>query len=86
MLLGAGEIGGDAQRTGVVAAADGELVGVGVALGRALEAPGLGRRQQAVGRLTVPLMIWFVPVEDDILVAGAAPQRLRPHPVGDFSR
>ena len=35
--------------------------------------------QQAVGWLTVPLTIVGARREDDILVAGAAPQRLRPH-------
>ena len=79
--VGAGNIGGDPQRARIPASADRKLIGICVTLGRALKTPGVVAA--AAGRGLVDSSADdLVAVEHDVLVRGAAPQRLGPHPVG----
>src|SRR3954452_23746446 len=77
---GAREVGGDAQWSGVVASSDSELIGVGLAVRRALEAPGLER---SAGVIYVAADDRVAIVAEDQIGRISAPDRLRPRGVVD---
>ena len=80
VAVGVREVAGDPQRPSVIAAADRELIGVGFAVGRALEAPCLER---VAGTVDVPADDLIAVVAEDEIGRRSAPDRLRPHGVVD---